>query len=74
MGTIRIENGSEFEQGVNDATRKLIGFYRCTLRELLDIGEQPKQPYADSSGSRSGPSRKRVSIPKLYGNEFDYTA
>jgi hypothetical protein len=43
---------SALGEAANDATRKLIGFYRCSLRELLDIGEPPTQPFVDASGSR----------------------
>ncbi len=31
----------------NDLTRRLIGFYHCSLRELLQIGDPEKLPYTD---------------------------
>jgi hypothetical protein len=37
---------------VNAATRSLIGFHRCTLRDLLAIGDPEKQPWEDNQGSR----------------------
>jgi hypothetical protein len=32
----------------NDLTRKLIGFYQCSLRDLLQIGDPEKTPHTDA--------------------------